>query len=114
MKKSTALGAAATLALGALLAIPVLLDSSNTPTAQAAQSCGAGASIGTVNVSALPVQKIGVYTDKQLRNAAVIINEANKAGDGRNGAVLWLMPTMTPSASSSSGPRLTGEPLRRS
>ena len=72
MKKSTALGAAATLALGALLAIPVLLDSSNTPTAQAAQSCGAGASIGTVNVSALPVQKIGVYTDKQLRNAAVI------------------------------------------
>lgn len=94
MKKPAAIGTAAVLALGGLLAVPVLLDNPTTPAAQAAAQCGAGATIGTVNVSALPVQNVGVYGPKQLRNAAIIINEADKAGVGRKGAVIALMTAM--------------------
>lgn len=93
MKKRAAL-ATVVLALGGLLAVPVLLDNPTTPTAQAVDQCGAGATIGTVNVSALPVQNVGAYGAKQLRNAAIIINEASKAGVGRKGAVIALMTAM--------------------
>ncbi|WP_394163531.1 M23 family metallopeptidase [Galactobacter valiniphilus] len=94
MKKPAAIATAAVLALGGMLAIPVLLDNPTTPAAQAADQCGAGATIGTVNVSALPVQNVGTYGAKQLRNAAIIINEASKAGVGRKGAVIALMTAM--------------------
>lgn len=95
MKKRVAIVASTALVIGSVLAVPLLLDDTpSTPEAQAVDACGAGARIGTVNVSALPVQEVGPYKTKQLRNAAVIINEANNAGVGRKGAVIGLMTAM--------------------
>lgn len=51
-----------------------------------------------IDVKNLPTEKVAGYGKKQLKNAAVVINEAKKAEVNRQGAVIGLMTAMQESS----------------
>lgn len=52
----------------------------------------------TIDVKNLPTEGVGSYDKKQLKNAAVIINEAKEAGLKQQGAIIGLMTGMQESS----------------
>lgn len=64
-----------------------------------AMDCDPNSSIGeNVNVTNLPTTPVGDYTEKQLANAAIIINEASNAGLPQRAAIIGLMTSIQESS----------------
>lgn len=64
-----------------------------------AVDCDPNSSIGdNISVTNLPTTPVGDYSEKQLANAAIIINEANNAGLPQRAAIIGLMTSIQESS----------------
>lgn len=64
-----------------------------------AVDCDPNSSIGeNISVTNLPTTPVGNYNEKQLANAAIIINEANNAGLPQRAAIIGLMTSIQESS----------------
>ncbi|MFJ2471332.1 M23 family metallopeptidase [Glutamicibacter sp. NPDC087583] len=64
-----------------------------------AMDCDPNSSIGeNIDVTNLPTTPVGSYTEKQLANAAIIINEASNAGLPQRAAIIGLMTSIQESS----------------
>lgn len=93
------LGIAIVLIFGLILGAVIFLGDAPRSEADVEADCSPTGSVPQeINVKDLPTTEVGAYSQKQLINAAIIINEAKKAEMNQQGAIIGLMTAIQESS----------------